>query len=71
MHISVKQNEYLFINISMNRHVLINELFSAMDKTLKLIFYRKLLREKPCTVTMVIYSHRFIPEEIISLLSFI
>ena len=38
IHISIQQNEYQFIDISMYRCVLINELFSEMDKTLKLTF---------------------------------
>ena len=41
IHVSIQQNEYRYIDISMYRCVLINELFSAMDKTLKLTFYRK------------------------------
>ena len=50
----------------MYRCVLINELFSAMDKTLKLTFSKK-----SCEIHLVQYgnSHGFIPEEIILLLS--
>ena len=44
IHISIQQNEYRFIDISMYCCVLINEFFTAMDKTLKLTFY---MREKP------------------------
>ena len=41
IHVSIQQSKYRYINISMYRCVLINELFSAMDKTLKLTPYRK------------------------------
>ena len=41
IHVSIQQSEYRYINISIYRCVLINELFSAMDKTLKLTLYRK------------------------------
>ena len=41
IHVLIQLKEYQFIDISMYRCVLINELFSAMDKTLNLIFYRK------------------------------
>ena len=38
IHVLIQQNEYQYIDISMYRCVLINELLSAMDKTLKLTF---------------------------------
>ena len=34
IHVLIQQNEYGFIDILMYHCVLINELFSAMDKTL-------------------------------------
>ena len=36
IHVSIQQKEHRFIDILMYRCVLINELFSAMNKTLKL-----------------------------------
>ena len=41
IHVLIQQSKYRYINISIYRCVLINELFSAMDKTLKLTLYRK------------------------------
>ena len=38
IHVSIQQSKYRYINISMYHCVLINELFSAMDITLKLYF---------------------------------
>ena len=67
IHVSIQQSKYRYINISMYRFVLINELFSTMDKTLKLTLYRKC-----CEINLVQYgdSHGFIlSEEIILLLS--
>ena len=45
MHVSIQQSKYRYIDvllcIAVYCCVLINELFSAMDKTLKLTLYRK------------------------------
>ena len=41
IHILIQQNEYQFISILMYHGVLINELLFEIDKTLKLMFYRK------------------------------
>ena len=41
IHVLIQQKEYQFIDISMYHCVLINELFSAMGKSLKLTFYKK------------------------------
>ena len=57
IHVSIQQSKYRYINISMYRCVLINELFSAMDKNLKLTLYRKW-----CEINLAQYddSHGFI-----------
>ena len=57
IHVLIQQNEYQYIDISMYRCVLINELLSAMDKTLKLTF-----TENSCEKNLVQYSnsHGFI-----------
>ena len=68
IHVLVQQNEYPFINILMYHSVLINELFSLMNKTLKLTL---IFTESSCEKNSVQYgdSHGFIPEKIILLLS--
>ena len=67
IHVLIQQNEYRCIDILMYRCVLINELFSAMDKTLEIDNFT----ENSCEKNFVQYSdsHGFIPEEIILLLS--
>ena len=66
IHVLVQKNEYRFINVLVYRCVLINELFSAMDKT-EIDILQKTVERK----NLVQYGdgHGFIPEEIILLLS--
>ena len=57
IHVSIRRSKYRYINKLMYCCVLINKLFSAMDKTLKSTLYKN-----SCKINLVQYgdSHGFI-----------